>query len=57
MSSPTSLMMVCAVRTLIPSMRVKSTPAIRTNSPARSNEGVFPAACFRFRGGSADSPA
>ena len=56
MSSPTSLMMVCAVSTLMPSMRVKSTPAIRTNSPARSNAGSFPVAFFRFCGGAVASP-
>ena len=49
-------MIVCAVSTLIPSMRVKFTPAILVNSPARLNSGEFPPAFFPWRGGGNGSP-
>src|ERR1700730_13864506 len=44
MSRPTSAMMVCAIITLIPSIRVRSIPLIRYSSPRRLNCGAFPPA-------------
>jgi hypothetical protein len=53
MSSPTSLMTVCATIASTPSMRVRSTPVMRSSSSARWKCGLFLLCFLFFFGGSA----
>src|SRR5262249_47559660 len=52
MSSPTSLMSVCATPTSMPSIRVRSTPLMRCSSRPKSNCGAWLPA-YRRRSGPA----
>jgi hypothetical protein len=56
-SSPTSLTIVWATMTSMPSMRVRSTPVIRCSSRLRSKRGAFFAAFAFFRLGFAGDGA